>query len=130
MSDIAKEAWRKYLIQLQAHPLRTKVFSQFISLVDSSLLSNSCLSSCFVLVPIEFSFLFDYNFLGASGNNFWGVSWIQRCNCAKDFWDQKASVEKIAAYHGTLTSLLLFFNSITRIGSGSKKESGKFVAYC
>lgn len=25
MSDFAKDAWRKYLIQLQAHPLRTKV---------------------------------------------------------------------------------------------------------
>ncbi|WCJ24083.1 Peroxisomal membrane protein PMP22 [Euphorbia peplus] len=27
MSDIAKEAWRKYLIQLQAHPLRTKAIT-------------------------------------------------------------------------------------------------------
>uniref|UniRef100_A0A2P2K0L3 Uncharacterized protein MANES_15G043600 n=1 Tax=Rhizophora mucronata TaxID=61149 RepID=A0A2P2K0L3_RHIMU len=27
MSDVAKEAWRKYLIQLQAHPLRTKAIT-------------------------------------------------------------------------------------------------------
>lgn len=27
MSDIAKEAWRKYLIQLQAHPLKTKAIT-------------------------------------------------------------------------------------------------------
>ncbi|KAJ4722761.1 peroxisomal membrane protein PMP22 [Melia azedarach] len=27
MSDIAKEAWRKYLIQLQIHPLRTKAIT-------------------------------------------------------------------------------------------------------
>ncbi|GLT99328.1 hypothetical protein SLE2022_167710 [Rubroshorea leprosula] len=27
MSDTAKEAWRKYLIQLQAHPLRTKAIT-------------------------------------------------------------------------------------------------------
>ncbi|KAJ4722763.1 peroxisomal membrane protein PMP22-like [Melia azedarach] len=27
MSDLAKEAWRKYLIQLQAHPLRTKAIT-------------------------------------------------------------------------------------------------------
>ncbi|KAJ4834121.1 hypothetical protein Tsubulata_012602 [Turnera subulata] len=27
MSDIAKDAWRKYLIQLQAHPLRTKAIT-------------------------------------------------------------------------------------------------------
>ncbi|XVF38498.1 hypothetical protein REPUB_Repub20aG0107300 [Reevesia pubescens] len=27
MSDIAQEAWRKYLIQLQAHPLRTKAIT-------------------------------------------------------------------------------------------------------
>lgn len=27
MSDVAKDAWRNYLIQLQAHPLRTKVLS-------------------------------------------------------------------------------------------------------
>ncbi|KAI4368420.1 hypothetical protein MLD38_016978 [Melastoma candidum] len=27
MSDIAKDAWRRYLIQLQAHPLRTKAIT-------------------------------------------------------------------------------------------------------
>ncbi|XP_010440496.1 PREDICTED: peroxisomal membrane protein PMP22-like isoform X2 [Camelina sativa] len=27
MSDLAKDAWRKYLIQLQAHPLRTKAIT-------------------------------------------------------------------------------------------------------
>ncbi|KDO54076.1 hypothetical protein CISIN_1g029947mg [Citrus sinensis] len=27
MSDVAKEAWRKYLIQLQVHPLRTKAIT-------------------------------------------------------------------------------------------------------
>ncbi|KAG2287199.1 hypothetical protein Bca52824_046803 [Brassica carinata] len=27
MSDYAKDAWRKYLIQLQAHPLRTKAIT-------------------------------------------------------------------------------------------------------
>ncbi|XP_058002168.1 peroxisomal membrane protein PMP22-like [Hevea brasiliensis] len=71
MSDIAKEVRRKYLIQLQARPLRTKVF---------------------------------WRLLIIARNNCWGVGWMQRCNCPKDFCDQKASVEKIASYHVKLTS--------------------------
>ncbi|KAE8704750.1 Detected protein of confused Function [Hibiscus syriacus] len=43
MSDIAQEAWRKYLIQLQAHPLRTKA------------ITAGCLAGCSDLIAQKIS---------------------------------------------------------------------------
>ncbi|PPD85637.1 hypothetical protein GOBAR_DD17407 [Gossypium barbadense] len=43
MSDIAQEAWRKYLIQLQVHPLRTKA------------ITAGCLAGCSDLIAQKIS---------------------------------------------------------------------------
>jgi len=117
MSDVAKEAWRKYLIQLQVNPLRTKVvfFCCFFSLLDQILFPSSWL----LFLCLEFVFLFliycnfTLSFMGVSaGINFWGYSWVRGCTCSKDFWHQEASVKKIASFQckaGGLFFSLVFF---------------------
>ncbi|CAN1760259.1 Peroxisomal membrane protein PMP22 [Linum perenne] len=40
MSEVAKDAWRKYLIQLQAHPLRTKAATSAVLAGTSDLIAQ------------------------------------------------------------------------------------------
>ncbi|CAI0436981.1 unnamed protein product [Linum tenue] len=64
MSEVGKEAWRKYLIQLQAHPLRTKAITSGVLAGTSSLIAQKISGSKIQLRKLVLFMLYGFGYAG------------------------------------------------------------------
>lgn len=96
MSEIVTAAWRRYLQQLQAHPLRTKVasFCPFLPARSAAIESK--------VASFEAVTLFNFRGLSRSlaGHHFGGFGRMQRCDRSEDLRGEEAPVEKDASAYG------------------------------